>query len=81
MQSAAQKAAAVPQLVIPAPRMMGGEDFAEYTKYVKSAFAGLGAGGEHPQHSDYFFVEEAAFPTGIAWLIQVAYDALAGKCE
>lgn len=80
-KSAAEKAAAVPQLVIPAPRMMGGEDFAEYTKYVKSAFVGLGAGGEHPQHSDYFFVEEAAFPTGIAWLIQVAYDALAGKCE
>ena len=56
---------------------MGGEDFAEYTKYVPGAFFSLGAGGTFPGHSDHYFVEEEAFKTGGAFYAQAALDFLA----
>ena len=56
---------------------MGGEDFAEYTKYVPGAFFSLGAGGTFPGHSDHYFVEEEAFKTGVAFYAQAALDFLA----
>lgn len=56
---------------------MGGEDFAEYTAHAKAAFFTLGAGGEAPQHSDHFIIDESAFEIGIALYAQVALDALA----
>lgn len=80
-RSAAEKVAAAPQLVVEMPKMMGAEDFAEYTAHAKAGFVALGAGGEHPQHSDYFTVDEQAFKTGMAWYIQVALDCLAGNAE
>lgn len=80
-QSAAEKVASLPQLVVPMPKTMGGEDFAEYTACAKAGFVALGAGGKHPQHSDYFVVEEEAFKTGTAWYIQVALDCLAGNAQ
>ena len=55
---------------------MGGEDFAEYTVYAPGGFASLGAGGEHPQHSEKVVFDESAFPTGVALYCQVAYDFL-----
>jgi amidohydrolase len=58
------------------PKQMGAEDFAEYTSCAPAAFAMLGAGGSYPQHSDHFCVDESAFQTGVAFLIQVAADAL-----
>ena len=58
------------------PRQMGAEDFAEYTPVVPGAFAMLGGGGEYPQHSNHFAIDESSFETGVAFLIQVACDAL-----
>ena len=55
---------------------MGGEDFAEYTKYVPAAFFSLGADGEFPGHSDYFWVNEDAFEVGTAFYAQSAFDFL-----
>lgn len=80
-RGAAEKVAAAPALVVTMPKMMGAEDFAEYTSHAKGGFAALGAGGEHPQHSDFFTVDEEAFKTGIAWYIQVAYDTLADNAK
>ena len=78
-RAAALKAVDRPEQVITMPRMMGAEDFAEYTAKAKAGFVALGGGGEYPQHSDYFRIEEESFKTGVAWYIQVAYDALAGS--
>lgn len=75
-RSAAEKVAASPQMVMTMPKMMGAEDFAEYTAKADAGFAALGGGGEHPQHSDYFTVDEESFKTGAAWYTQVAIDAL-----
>ena len=36
----------------------------------------LGAGGEHPLHSDYCTFDESAFPTGVALHCQVVWDFL-----
>jgi amidohydrolase len=80
-RSAAQKAVAVPQMVVPLPKVMGAEDFAEYTAHIKGGFVALGGGGEYPQHSDYFKIDEKAFKTGVAWYIQVAYDYLADNAS
>lgn len=76
MYAAARQVALDPRLVIKAPKIMGGEDFADYTPFVKAGFVFLGGGGEHPQHSDYFFVEEESFKTGVAYTIQLAYNYL-----
>jgi amidohydrolase len=78
-RNAALKAVSSPDKVITMPKMMGAEDFAEYTAKAKAGFVALGGGGEHPQHSDYFKIEEEAFKAGVAWYIQVAYDALEGQ--
>lgn len=56
---------------------MGGEDFAEYTAHARAAFCMLGGGGEAPQHSDHFVIDESAFEIGVALYAQVAVDALA----
>ena len=63
---------------LPYKRSMGGEDFAEYTAHVPSAFAPLGGGGEAPQHSDMFCIDEQAMETGSALYAQVAVDYLNG---
>ncbi|MBQ1318511.1 MAG: hypothetical protein IIY47_02600, partial [Solobacterium sp.] len=59
MTELARKAAAkitdTPECVEEATPGMGGEDFAEYTHLCPSAFANLGAGGEYPHHSDFFW--------------------------
>jgi amidohydrolase len=80
-REAALKVVAAPELVVPMPRLMGSEDFAEYTAHAKSAFIALGGGGEHPQHSDYFRIEEEAMKTGMAWHIQAALDTLTDKAK
>jgi amidohydrolase len=75
-RQAALKAAPSKDMVIAMPKMMGAEDFAEYTAVAKAGFVSLGGGGEHPQHSDYFQIDEESFKTGVAWYIQVAQDCL-----
>lgn len=65
-----------PSLVVYDQKGMGGEDFAEYTKYVPGAFFSLGAGGTYPGHSDHYFVEEDAFEVGVAFYAQAAVDFL-----
>ncbi len=75
----ALKVADRPELVLAGTAQMGGEDFAEYTTYAPCAFASLGAGGEHPQHSEKVVFDEASFPTGVALYCQVAWDFLNGE--
>lgn len=64
--------------VAPTRRTMGGEDFSAYTHIVPCAFAGLGGGGEAPQHSEKFCIDESALETGVAVYAQVAFDYLNG---
>jgi amidohydrolase len=78
-RAAALKVAPSPEMVQTMPKTMGAEDFSAYTGHVKGGFVVLGGGGEHPQHSDYFCIDEKALKTGVAWYIQVAYDYLADK--
>ena len=74
--TAARKIADAPAMVAPMPRTMGAEDFSDYTDHIPCAFAGLGGGGSHPQHSDYFTIDEDALRTGAALYTQVALDYL-----
>ena len=67
-----------PEKIAPFQRSMGGEDFAEYTAHVPSAFVSLGGGGEAPQHSDEFCIDESAVEVGSALYAQVAVDYLCG---
>nr|WP_122011795.1 amidohydrolase [Maliibacterium massiliense] len=76
VKDAALKVAKAPQMVVEAPRMMGAEDFSEYTVLTKAGFASLGGGGTYPQHSDHFCIEEESFETGVALYAQVAVDFL-----
>ena len=55
---------------------MGGEDFAEYTKYCPAAFVSIVTDGQYPNHSNFFTVDEAEFKKGSAFLTQVAFDYL-----
>ena len=64
--------------VAPFRRTMGGEDFSAYTHIIPCAFAGLGGGGEAPQHSDMFCIDETAMENGTATYAQVAWDYLNG---
>lgn len=64
------------EMVLHQDKQMGGEDFAAYTACAPAAFYMLGGGGEYPQHSDHFTIEEAALETGVAFHVQVALDAL-----
>ena len=64
------------EMVAPAARTMGGEDFSAYTHIVPCAFAGLGGGGEAPQHSEKFVIDERALETGVGLYVQVALDYL-----
>jgi amidohydrolase len=78
-KSAAGKVAPGPEKTGPMEKMMGAEDFAEYTVHSKGGFVGLGSGGSYPNHSDYFTVDEECFKTGVAWFIQVAMDCLTDR--
>ena len=62
--------------IAPIRRSMGGEDFSAYTHIVPCAFVALGGGGEAPQHSEKFCIDESAFETGVAMYAQVAVDFL-----
>ena len=64
--------------IAPIRRSMGGEDFSAYTRIVPCAFVALGGGGEAPQHSEKFCIDESAFETGVAMYAQVAVDFLNG---
>ena len=65
-----------PEKIFPFQRNMGGEDFAEYTSHIPCAFVALGGGGDAPQHSDLFCIDESAMETGSALYAQVAVDYL-----
>lgn len=77
MVSSARKIVTSPSLIQEVPQSLGGEDFAEYTKYVPATFVSIGCGGDYPQHSDHHHVEEEAFETGCALHLQFALDWLA----
>jgi len=76
--NAALKVTGDPAMVNSMVPWMAAEDFCEYTTRVPGCFAMLGAGGEHPLHSDYCTFDEDAFSTGVALHCQVAYDFLNG---
>jgi amidohydrolase len=78
-RSAAEKVSAGPGKTGPMEKMMGAEDFAEYTVHSKGGFVGLGSGSNYINHSDYFTVDEGSFKTGVAWYIQVAMDCLTDR--
>lgn len=63
-------------MIKPFKPTMIGEDFAEYSVRVPSAFAILGGGGEAPQHSDHFVIDEKALVTGVSLYAQTALDYL-----
>ncbi len=63
-------------MIKPFKPTMVGEDFAEYSSRVPGAFVILGGGGEAPQHSDHFMVDEKAFVTGVSLYAQTAIDYL-----
>ena len=77
VRGAAEKIAGA-GLVVPAVRTMGGEDFSAYTRIVPCCFCGLGGGGEAPQHSERFCIDENALETGVGMYVQVAVDYLNG---
>ncbi len=65
-----------PAMLLPFTKTMGAEDFADYTPNLPCTFVALGGGGEYPQHSDHFFIEEDALKTGTALYAQMAVDYL-----
>lgn len=75
-KKAALKILPSPKLFIEFKGAMGSEDFAEYTPYIPSAYVVLGGGGEYPQHSDHFVIEEKAMINGIALYVQFIEDFL-----
>ena len=76
-RAAAEKLVPAEKL-LPYKRSMGGEDFAEYTAHIPCAFVSLGGGGDAPQHSEHFCIDESAMETGTALYAQVAADYLNG---
>lgn len=81
IRAAAKKVIASPNLLAEVPRIMGGEDFADYTLQYKCGFAMIGGGGKYPQHSDHFRIEEDSFITGVSMHVQVALDYLAEQAQ
>lgn len=75
-REAAKKVVKSPELLVTAPMIMGAEDFAEYTTHCTATFSALGGGGEYPQHSDYFCIDESALESGAGLYAQVAVDFL-----
>lgn len=63
-------------MVVEGEPIMGAEDFAAYTVSAPATFALLGGGGEYPQHSDYFWIDEDTLEVGAAMYAQFAVDFL-----
>lgn len=73
---AARKVADSDDLVSEGAMIMGAEDFAEYTVHCPSVFGLVGGGGNFPQHSDYYYVDEASLEVSTAMYAQFAVDYL-----
>lgn len=76
IEGAAKKVIAAPELLQECGKIMGAEDFADYTLSCKAGFAMIGGGGAYPQHSDHFCIDEDSMTTGVAMHVQVALDFL-----
>ena len=68
------------------PRLMGAEDFAHYQKRIPGFYFWLGVNEDGvaeseaaPNHSPYFFANEAALVVGVRAMAGVAWDYLAGE--
>ncbi len=62
------------KMVVSMAPIMGGEDFAHYTRIVPGAFAFIGArnpdvGADHPHHHPRFTIDETALPIGLRFLL------------
>ncbi len=65
------------QPLMPGNRLMGSEDFSEYTARIPGAFLTVGAEGQYPSHSGKFQINEEGLKYGAALYAQLAVDALA----
>lgn len=76
MRAAARKISDSEDMVMPMPRVMGSEDFAEYAALCPSAYADLGAGSDYANHSNYFYSQDDTLEVGVALYAQTAIDFL-----
>jgi amidohydrolase len=59
-----------------AERLMGSEDFSEYTARVPGVFISMGSNGQNASHSGKFMIDEAGLKYGCAMYVQLAVDGL-----
>jgi len=67
--------------IVTQDKMMGSEDFSEYSENVPGTIMFLGGGNKaknccYSHHSNHFDIDEETFPTGVASYVQVALDFL-----
>ncbi|REJ34823.1 MAG: hypothetical protein DIU84_07430 [Bacillota bacterium] len=70
-----------PENVLDQEPILGGEDFAHYTRRVPGAFLFLGVGNEeigaaYPHHHPRFNLDESALASGVKILVKTALDLL-----
>ncbi len=70
------------QNVIKTEKIMGSEDFSEYSMKIPSTFFLLGTGNKekgtcHPLHSNFYNSDEDSLAIGVASFVQSAFDLLA----
>ena len=67
-----QSASAVTGQVRPFIKTMASDDFSEFTARLPSMYVCLGVGGEFPQHSNKYQIDEQALATGVAFEVDFA---------
>ena len=71
-QLARQAALDVTDQVLPFIRTMASDNFSEYCLRRPSMYLCLGVGGEYPQHSSRYVIDERALATGVAFEVDFA---------
>ena len=69
---ARRSALAVTDQVLPFIRTMASDNFSEYCLRRPSMYLCLGVGGEYPQHSSRYVIDERALATGVAFEVDFA---------
>lgn len=67
--------------VFPFGGMLASDDFAEFSARVPGVYAVIGGGGDYPQHSDRYFLEENAMIAGTALYAAFARRYLLSKAQ
>ena len=76
-QLSRQSALAVSDQVLPFIRTMASDNFSEYCLYRPSMYVCLGVGGEFPQHSSQYTIDERSLVTGVAFEVDFVSRYLA----